>query len=297
MNLEHQLELNCKKIHDQYACFASSILKYVMKKRVGFKELRHFIFNLPASPNRDKLRKADDIYDIFDLTNECASFLHYEIYQSIRDEFCSDWKDFPELNYPVHFRAFIEKHTIDELFKTIPNLKEKHDRMAYKELTFKFGNIHVSDKVVKLDELRKIVAKVLERHPSEIELINVEKGCVIVTFLILTSVAAEIFGPDGRLSASQVKEFEELSVLWLRCGDFEVDFTVNKPQISDSGDSMYTCGKGIEIDTCIQDTISTGMAEMKLRTHLLVITCFCIQGRFYFVLNSEAVLFCIQGQF
>lgn len=253
MDLEHQLKLNCEQIQNRYASFVYSLSEYVIKKGVGASKLRRFILNLPASQssrNRDKLKKADDIDEIFDLTEDCASFVHYDIYQSIRDTFCSGWKDFPELNYPKDFRDYIERHTIEEFSKSIPNLKEKHAKMASKELTFKFDNIHVHDRVIKLEDLRMVVAKVLRLHPSEVLLIDVEKGCVIVTFLIPTSVAEDIFAQ--KLSSSQVKEFEMLSVLWIRCGNFEMKFTtgvpsdVNQeenPQISDSGDSMCVHGK------------------------------------------------------
>jgi transposase len=55
--------------------------------------------------------------------------------------------------------------------------------------------------------------------------VNIDDGCVEVTFLIPTEVANILFYPDRLFSQEDVKEFRDSSVLLLKCNGCEYDFS------------------------------------------------------------------------
>lgn len=145
------------------------------------------------------------------------------------------------MKYPEHFKIFINLHKISEFFESNPKLRGKYSGAS--ELVFKIENIEMSDKLCKIVNLRYAMAAILKQKPSKLELVSVEKGCLLVAFLIPTAVAEVIFAADEMLSTNQIKELRSLSILWLKCGDRTIEVvpegnTEENSQISDSGDSV-----------------------------------------------------------
>ena len=195
----------------------------LIHKKVTVVELRIFLSNLPFQCGlpeiQDKLQEADTLYKIFHLVGaECASFFHYDIFQCIQNEFCeaSDCESNPKLKYSEHFKAFINLHKISEFFDTNPQLKMEYT--GHEKLVFKIDSIQMSDKLVRVVELRHAVAKILKVKSSELRFVNIEGGCMLVTFLTSAAVAKTI--PE--LSADQKEEFQKLSILYIKCGDYSL---------------------------------------------------------------------------
>ena len=226
-------------IHFKYASFVSSLCERVKKNKVTVPTLRTFLLRLQAFESdkeqsllplevREKLEQATTIHFIFDLIGkECASFYHYDIFQSIKEKFCAKCKH-PDLNYSKHFQDYIKQLKISEFFSINPNLKKEFSDSE--ELAFKIGSIKMDDKVDVLENLKFGIAKILGVNPSTIKLVSVEKGCVIVNFLIPTAVAEIIFASSNKLSGNQIEQFQSLSVLWIKCGDYFMDFPTDNSE-------------------------------------------------------------------
>lgn len=245
MDLEHQLQCNFNEIHERYASFVYCLCECLKQKEITVKQLRTFILRLPPqcglSGIKARLEAADSLNAIFDLIgDECASFFHYDIFQSMKKEFCtaSDCEN-PKLMYSEHFKKYVELHKISKFLCINSNLKTKYTD-ASKELTFKIDNIRMCDKLGKIVALRQAIATILNVKPSALRLVGIEEGCMVVTFLTPTAVAECIFFAYGnmlKISEKQKQDFQSLSVLWLKYGSFEFDFTLTEDVVSESSPS------------------------------------------------------------
>ena len=219
MDLEHQLRNNSDKIQDQYASYVYNLCECLIHKGITVAQLRTRLSNLLPAKIKNKLQDTDTLNKVFDLVgDECASFFHYDIFQRIQNEFCeaSDCESNPKLKYSEHFKAFVNLHKISEFFDTNPQLKMIHT--GSEELILKIADIQMSDKLVKVVDLQHAIANILKVKPSELQLINIEDGCILVTFYISAAVAETI----PTLSAEQKEGFQELSIISLKCGNYEL---------------------------------------------------------------------------
>ena len=233
MDLEYVLENNLKKTITAYASYVDCIRATVKEKGVSPEDFRSFVQSLPASTDSSKhqkltllsdieleLEKCNTITAIFDiLKKRCASFLNYDIFQNIADHY-NIYEDEEKMKYPEKLKAYVEKHKISEFTKINPQLK---DRKGSKELTLKY-DIKTTCRLAKVCELEKVIAKVLELHPSALHIVDIEEGCVIVTFLIPASVADALFTPDTVFTPQQEEELRAASVLWLKCNGYTFYF-------------------------------------------------------------------------
>ena len=250
MNLEYQLRRRNDKIQTQYALFKSCIITCVKREGVDVADLRSFVLELPAFANdsqpillhgiKEELHQATTINEIFDLIGEkCASFFHYEIFDSIKSAYCTTPLDDekPKLDYVEHFKKYIELIKISEFFNINPKLKEKYSNSETIENTFKVGKINMSSKISTAINLRDAIASNLDILPATLKLVSIEEGCVIVTFLIPTVVAEIIFANVNKLNSQQVERFQSLSIFWLRCGNFMQRFI---PELDHQEDTLIS---------------------------------------------------------
>ena len=223
MDLQHQLQNNSDEIQGKYASYVYNLCKCLIHKKVTVVELRTFLSRLPFQRGlpgiKAKLQESETLHEIFDLVgDECASFFRYDIFQHIQNEFCtaSDCESNQSLKYSEHFKAFVNLHKISEFLEINPQLKMEFT--GHEKLVFKIDNIQMSDKLVKVFELRRAIANILKVKPSELRFVKIRDGCIVVTFLISAAMAATI----PRLSPNQKEELQKLSVLSLKCGDYEL---------------------------------------------------------------------------
>ncbi len=223
----------------------------IEEKGVTPEELRLFLLNLPVSSNSNSskrqkltllsdnqqhdLEKCATITAIFTFLRKCTSFLNYDIYQSLVENYNISI-DQEKMKYPDHLKDFIEKHSIEEFAKINPQLKTKTDS---KELTLKF-DIETTCSLARVAELETFIANILELNPSALELVDIAKGCVIVTFLIPASMADAIFTPDTVFTSEQEDELREASVLWLKCNGYTFHFGKTTVHTESPGNLMLT---------------------------------------------------------
>ncbi len=121
------------------------------------------------------------------------------------------------LRYQEHLNAYIKKYKISEFVQINPLLKQKN---GSKELILKY-DIETTCTLAKVSELTKLIAEI---NPSALELVDIEDGCVIVTFLIPASVADAVFTPNTVFTPQQEDELRAAKVLWLKCNGYTFDF-------------------------------------------------------------------------
>ena len=221
IKLEFLLKENLKNIKQKYASFVSCLCQCVKDRGVTTENLCTFLSNMsPFDIDGDlatKLEEAGTVNKIFNLVSkEGASFFHYDIFQSILDGFCASDAENPKLTYSKHFREYVDRHRISELFEINPKLRTRYSG-DLKELAFKL-NIPDMEKVGKIIDLRYAIIKIFGLKDSAVQLVRVEKGCVIVTFLIPRAIVETVCTP----SSNQIEELRSLSVLWLKCDDEEI---------------------------------------------------------------------------
>ena len=247
-DLKQQLKLNFKQISKQYGSYVSYIRKSVIKNGVSSGELCAYLLGLPAlksgesdqqvmllSEISDKLEKATTVNGIFNVLNRnYATFLNYEIFLNIAEEYEVD-PDHEKMKYPEYLDDYIKKHRLSEFEEINPLLKDI--QCGTKEMVLKF-DIAMTCSLAKLQEYTLNIADSLGLRPSALRLLSIEEGCVVITLLIPASVADFIFGSNKKIINDKIKQFQALSILWLKCNGHEYDFS----KISDE----YYCQNLIE---------------------------------------------------
>ncbi len=233
MDLRFILEKNLKGIIRKYASYVDCVRAIVEEKGVSPEALRSYLFSLSAfsssykgqrlalmSDREHELEKCNTITAVFTfLTTKCASFLNYDIFQDVIKKYNIN-DDREEFKYTEHIMAYIEKHKISEFVKINPLLKDKD---GSKKLTLKY-DIEYTCKLAKIKELKISIAEILDVNPSTLHIVDIEEGCVVVTFLISASVADAIFTPDTVFTSQQKEKLQAASVQWLKCNGHNFNF-------------------------------------------------------------------------
>lgn len=247
MDLRFILERNLKEIIKKYAAYVDCAVE---KKEVSPIELRFYLLSISAFcsgscngqrfalvSDEHELKSCATITDIFAfLTTKCASFLNYDIFQDIIKKY-DIATDRSELNYPQYVNEYIEKHKVSEFMKINPLLKPKN---GSETLTLKY-DVDYTCKLAKISELKNSLAEILDLHPSALHIIDIEEGCIVVTFHILASVAKAIFVHERVFTSQQKNAFHAASVLWLKCNGYTFNFKESdKKEVNESqGKNSY----------------------------------------------------------
>ena len=239
-----KLDDNLRTITAKYSTYVSSIRECLQAKGVRPADLCADLMNLTAfnhtrkkrsllSSHKTDLRDATELNGIFYLiSDEYSSFLNFEVFQWIVDRHHLD-NGQEEFQYPQHLKAYLNSHKISEFVEINPLLKDFSD--ASKEMVLKI-DIESTSELAKLEKLRTAVAQILGLQPAALRLLDVEEGCVVVTFLIPSLVAEIIFSKHSVLTIEQVEEFRVLNVLWLECNDRTFSFTTEGQKYNVHGD-------------------------------------------------------------
>jgi hypothetical protein len=246
-----QLELNRKKITNQYGSFVNFVRRSLIQKEVRAEELCAYLLSLPAfnsghteqefallSDVSDHLERAVTINNIFNVLNRkyCASFINYEIFEEMAKYYGIE----PDTEYSEHLDAYIKMHKLSEFEQINPKLNDFNG--SSKKMILKF-DIDKTCKLAKIQDLKKAVANVLHLKVSALRILSVEDGCIVVTFLIPSLVADYLFNSSSVFTAENVTEFRTLSVLRLECNDrvYEFDDT-SQYQTTSTATSTATLG-------------------------------------------------------
>lgn len=238
MDLEHQLRLRREQIITHYASYRSDVRKLIISKQEPVDDLVYFLKLLPGLGQFEGRLKSQEeepsIRMVFDLIDEYSSYLHYEVFKSILDKFCPEEKDGDDFKYPEYLKDYIKKLDVKHFMMINPELEKLFDD---KYLRLKI-DIEETTNITKIKKLKSSIAAILgsELNPSKLILVDVKKGCLILTFLIPADVAEAIFAK--KLSKDQIERLRSLSVLWLKYEDIEVDCRLLLLHIIDVGQGL-----------------------------------------------------------
>ena len=232
MDLEQQLAMNLEQVMSRYASYLDCIVTSIRAKGVSVADFRSFLLSLPAflygdkykllSGTKAQLEQADTINKIFDvLSCECASFLDYDIFQRVVDEYCIEDSE-GKLNYPAHLRRYINRHKISEFIEINPQLEKYSVESTVIILKF---DIELTCKLARVVQLQDAVAKILRLKSYALRILDISEGCVMVTFLISVVAARAIFAHDKQFTPKEIEEFQALKVLWLEFDGNTYDFS------------------------------------------------------------------------
>jgi len=230
-----QLQTDLNTITTRYDSFITGILTSLINRGVYTGELSTYLLTIPAfsrgqqkkalmSASRHELERAAEVGDmLLIMTSTYASFLDYDLLQTLLKRF--DIDDGQEcLQYPEHLLSYANHLSIREFIEIKPVLGQVTD--SSKKLTLKV-DIQLTNKLAHLRELRDGVAEILDITPSALRLLDIEDGCVVVTFQIHGSVEDVIFAGDKKrvFSPQQMEDFRSLAVCLLKWNSYEWDFS------------------------------------------------------------------------
>ena len=212
IDLHYQLRKNLETIKTQFASYVSEIYGRIDDKQINLSKIKQF---LEHQLNSD-LEQANSLDDIFRLLRKrdktSFHFLNYHIYESLQKNFLPEEEN-EAFNYPDLLKAYANKHRLSEFLEINPKLEEINTSGNILHIKF---DIQASDKLGKVLELQESLAAVLEVRPSELQILNIEQGCVMVTFLIPAHVAKVAFQHVTEFTPEQLLK---LSVKWIKIGD------------------------------------------------------------------------------
>ena len=230
-DLRHQLKMRRNQIITRYAKFSSSVYEIVKIKNVPVGDFLYFLKSLPDCKNKfNSLPEDSTLLDVFYIIGDkLASYLHYEIFLSIIEKYCtsSEISDCDDFRYPEYLKDYIN-HLDIKHFLEINSELENLSSTDMKKLCLKI-DMDETTKITRIKDLESSIAEILgpSTRPSELKLIDVKKGCLILTFLIPNAIFTKTLTKD------QIKKFHSLSIRWLKCDDIEVDCREEK--FEDSG--------------------------------------------------------------
>ena len=266
-DLRHQLKLNFKQISRRYGSFVNYIRKSIIEKKISADDLCAYLLSLPAlksgdserqvmllSEISDKLEKAATINEIFNILNRnYATFLNYEIFQCIAEEYEVD-PNHVKMNYPDHLDAYVKMHKLYEFKEVNPMLKKVE--CGSDEIVLKF-DIELTCSLAKLQDYTSNIADILGLRPSALRLLSVEEGCVVVTLHIPAPLVDLIFTTGKRFTPEDVKRFQALSILWLKCNGHAYDFSGTYPGDRDGQNFKKEAHSGMCMQVVIMYTIAS----------------------------------------
>lgn len=181
---------------------------------------------------RADLEKATTIDGIFNVLSKICSFHDCHIFQSIVRDYGLDQGQ-EELRYPEYLKAYMERHKVSEFIQINPMLEKFAD--SSNPLYLKF-DIQSTCSLADLDKFKHSVAEILGLQTAVLLLLDIDKGCITVTYHISSSIAALIFTNDKEFTAKEIEKFQALSVSWMKYGRHTFTFGDGGTHTADKGE-------------------------------------------------------------
>lgn len=219
--------------------------KCIISKGVSVDEFRNDLLNMSAFEDeeddqqckllaqvREKLEKADSISKIFSFVREWASFLNDDIFQCIMEQYDIP-KDRESMKYPEYLHEYLLKHELSHFTKINPK-PEKLEQMEKAQLdvtsettlTLKVNSKRLC-RIAHVVNLKRTIATILRMKVSALRLLDIREGCIEVTFLVPSLTPGFL-----SLTPAQRKQFQDLSIEWVKCGEREVNFALDESEFS-----------------------------------------------------------------
>ena len=242
IDLEYRLETEAQEIIKRFADLMTDVEVSLEESKIPLGRIKSYILNLRAFTNnlgvkvlddddKQKIREAETLSDVFIILCEYVSFLNYHIIESIVNKHGSANAHKMLQDYIQAFNSFCQR-SIFEVPEHILSSDCTSRKMA-RVLVFKHTETG-DERIEEINRMIRKVASIFELQPSALQLCSTKKGCVELHFLISAAVADHIFP----VSPSQDSALYEIGVKVLSC-DKTVD---NESEVSMHDDEIYCCG-------------------------------------------------------
>ena len=223
-------------IFSAYSDYTNCIAESLVKMKVDIRKLRaHSLSLCPGCDERnlmplsfragDKFEQLDNVYDFISELRKFTSFLDCSLFEEIIRQF--KIKNQEKLKYPEKLRQYIMKHTVSEFMEIDPKLTLNEYTDDTKELVIILDIEQITNFLKEVLDIGQVLAYVMNIDQRQLLIHKIGEGSVTVTFLIPTSVAEYMF--SGRkeciFSQEQFEEFRKVSIVMLKCNDYEFDLT------------------------------------------------------------------------
>lgn len=263
-DLEQQFENNLTEIKNCYASFTCHLCKSIQDKGVSVDKFRSYLLTLSAFKDKpqcrvlsniqDKLENAKTIEKIFSYVTEWATFLDDDIFQLIVEVYKIDCRS---IDYSMHLWNYLRKHKISDFAKINPKLRDVEDCSV---LTLKMNIERVRD-ITNVIDLKRKVATILGMRASALRLMDIQEGCILVTFLVPALVPDVLFGDGRELTITQLKQLQDLSIQWMKCGEHMIkirkDSTSHLHEASEDDTAITNGGTSKEKEEYEDELVST----------------------------------------
>ena len=227
-DLRRKLDKELDKIIELYNSYVNAIRESLVAKEIDADKLSSDLMNISAFNHTEKkrtllfsqnteLNEAETITKIFKLlSTDYASFVSFEIFQKIIHKYQLDDGQ-EEFKYPEYLETYVKKHRISEFVKINPLLIKFTD--ASKKVIIKIDTTTTS-RLSKVKNLKTEFADILNLESAALRLVDIEEGCVVVTFLLPTHIADAVFNKHTTFTGEQLEKLQALDILWLKCNGY-----------------------------------------------------------------------------
>ena len=218
----------------------SSLLERIWNSIDDFRGTLAFLLEMDILSEEDvkQVKEAPDINEVrIVLAQKYWSFLDYENLEHIVNNKCGD----TEQNLMKEYRDELERFCDRRVTEFPPgSLNNGTDHAGMKKLVVKLDLNDPSLKRIK--NLKVTIARILGCLPSKLVLLDIENGSVSVTFLVVVSVGAELFGTISLTSEQEdaLKEEYVVSLKYESAFVFNID-TVTEVDIHEPSELHHTC--------------------------------------------------------
>ncbi len=221
--LERRLIEDTKEIIKQFSIFTKNICESLQNCQESLKKIQHSVLSLEAfsediavkvldKKDREEIKSAQSIYDIFITLTDYTSFFNYEIIEHIIKSHGSadDHKELEE--YVSAFNAFCKRSVFEVPANVFSASKGRN--------TAKMLALKCTEHMYSLDGVQNMIWKIAEAFglkPLSLQLHSIKKGCIELHFLISADVASRIFP----VSPAHESALSDIGVRVLFCEEVE----------------------------------------------------------------------------
>ena len=170
--------------------------------------------------HRQEIKGSKSISEIFIILNAYWNYISYEVLEYIVEHYGTSEDTERLRKYDKELHDFCKRRLFEVTMPIRGNGTE--NKLSPKQEEF-YVKLNVPEDIPagQLNQIKRKIAKILHVSPATLQICNIDKGCVQLTFLIPKFVAQEIFPLSNEQMSALSKD---VSVTKLECGDntFEV---------------------------------------------------------------------------
>ena len=224
-HLEAQRQHETKEVMTAFASLVGKTCKSI-KKKVTLEEFTLWLKQLQAlSPcsestpgllaqQIDEISQAGSMEQVFHILSDYWSWYNYYLLEKIINEY-GDEKDRQRLDsFKKDFSIFAQNRIVEFAQYPMTFGTAADDGKTRVPLLFKVDRSWDSVHINQLTEIHRNLASILGVNPHTLYLASIQKGCILMKFLIPSLVARAVFP----LSASQKESLAATNITLVECG-------------------------------------------------------------------------------